>query len=119
MRRAAMKRKRREAALSLVVLILVILGCARSGQPTRELPTAPPRAQETASPPQEEEVNGSLEEVNSVKVLRVWGSRREMGYAHGYLLADDLVDLFERYLFGSVLESLPNGWRDTARRWRP
>lgn len=57
------------------VLPLVIAGI---------LPTLPAVAQQG--------VNGSLDRIGPFRTLRVWGTPREMGYAHGYLLADDIVD---------------------------
>jgi len=44
-----------------------------------------------AGPP----VTGSLETVNGIRVLRVWGTAEERGYAHGYLLGAELLDLFD------------------------
>jgi hypothetical protein len=82
--------------LLLIVLTLLIVACGKG------------RVQKTTSPsPMEEvEVNGSLEGINGVRVLRVWGSRQEMGYAQGYLLADDLMELFEEVLF----DTFPRQW---------
>lgn len=43
-------------------------------------------------------INGEIEEVGPYRLLRVWGNYQEMGFAHGYLLADDVLDvLAERY----------------------
>jgi hypothetical protein len=43
-------------------------------------------------------VTGSLETIDGVRVLKVWGSPYERGYAHGFLLADDIVALFKSAL---------------------
>ncbi|MGD2110595.1 MAG: C45 family autoproteolytic acyltransferase/hydrolase [Phycisphaerae bacterium] len=43
-------------------------------------------------------VNGTVSEIEGVRVLRVWGSPEERGYAHGFLLADTIVELAESYL---------------------
>ncbi len=90
------------SVLSLLVLILAIPACGR-----RVSPAELPGRQDIAPTSQRDmEVNGSLEEVNGVRVLRVWGSRQEMGYAQGYLLADDLMELFEEVLF----DTFPRQW---------
>jgi hypothetical protein len=100
------RRKHHLSILSLLVLILAIPACGKRASPT-ELP----RRQEIAPPPQRDvETNGSLEEINGVRVLRVWGSPQEMGFAQGYLLADDLMDLFEHVLFGTLLANFPKQW---------
>lgn len=39
-------------------------------------------------------VTGSLETVNGIRVLRLWGTPYEQGFAHGRLLAKDILDLF-------------------------
>ena len=36
-------------------------------------------------------VNGRLENIGPFRVLRVWGTPQEMGYAHGYLLGKQIV----------------------------
>ncbi len=48
-----------------------------------------------AEPPQ---VNGKLETVEGLRVLTVWGSDYERGFAHGYLLAGDIVSFAGRAL---------------------
>ena len=32
------------------------------------------------------QVNGNVEEISGKKVLTVWGTHQERGYAHGYLM---------------------------------
>ncbi|MCP4593757.1 MAG: hypothetical protein GY842_23740 [bacterium] len=44
-----------------------------------------------AAPPR---VTGSLETVQGIRVLRLWGTAYERGYAHGFLVGDDVVELF-------------------------
>ena len=50
-------------------------------------------------------INGTLETVNGVSIIRLWGSHREMGYAYGYLLADELTDVINEMLFDYLLEN--------------
>ena len=44
------------------------------------------------------QVNGTLRDGGDHKVLHVWGTHEEMGYAHGYLLADEASALAEGYI---------------------
>ncbi len=37
-------------------------------------------------------VSGKLDQVGPFRALRVWGNPSDMGFAHGYLLADDIVE---------------------------
>lgn len=43
------------------------------------------------------DVNGVLETVDGLEVMRVWGTREEMGYAEGALLCGRLTEIFEKY----------------------
>jgi len=103
---------RYRAIAGLLVLTLVMVGCARRAPQARVPPTEPPRTQETAPPPKkaESKVNGSLEEIKGTRVLRLWGSHQEMGYAYGYLLADELVEVIEQALFEGMLSKFPRIW---------
>lgn len=49
------------------------------------------------------EVKGDLTSVRGVKVLRVWGTPREAGFAHGYLLADQIVAFIDELAADSRL----------------
>lgn len=49
-------------------------------------------------------VHGRLDEINSIRVVRVWGTPEEMGFAHGYLLADDIVTYLNESIAASVGE---------------
>ena len=42
-------------------------------------------------------VNGSVEMIGEIRILNVWGSWEEMGYAYGYLLGPDIVEVYEGY----------------------
>jgi len=43
------------------------------------------------------EVHGRLTNVGGQKVLHVWGTPREMGHAHGALLRDGIIEVFDQY----------------------
>ena len=43
-------------------------------------------------------VNGSIEYQGDQKILNLWGTNYERGYAHGYLLADEIMYVFEEYV---------------------
>lgn len=48
-------------------------------------------------PARADEVQGTLREAEGHRVVHVWGSHREMGYAHGYLLAEEVREVFDGY----------------------
>ena len=52
-----------------------------------------------------QQINGLIQfEDEQFKIVKVWGTHEERGYAVGYLLAEDIDDLFDNYLlpaFGS------------------
>ena len=50
------------------------------------------------------QVKGELTSIEGKPVLRVWGTHYEMGYAHGYLLAPEIVAMLEDYMLGRLLE---------------
>lgn len=41
--------------------------------------------------------NGSVEMIGEIRVVNLWGTWEEMGYAHGYLLGPDIKAVFEGY----------------------
>ncbi|MCK4807581.1 MAG: hypothetical protein KAT09_08030, partial [Candidatus Aegiribacteria sp.] len=55
-----------------------------------------------AAPLQAENVNGSIEYFGDIKILNLWGTWSEMGYAHGYLLGPDISDFFHEYVLEMV-----------------
>ncbi|MFC2160761.1 C45 family autoproteolytic acyltransferase/hydrolase [Acidobacteriota bacterium] len=50
-------------------------------------------------------INGALQQIGDHQVLNLWGTYYEMGYAHGYLMADKIRDLVDNYM----IESLADG----------
>ncbi|MFH2003008.1 MAG: hypothetical protein ABIK28_25300, partial [Planctomycetota bacterium] len=52
--------------------------------------------------PVESFVKGSIEEVNGHRIVNLWGSHYDMGFAHGYLLGDEIMDLVEQYGLGVI-----------------
>ena len=47
-------------------------------------------------------VNGVLRQIGTQQVLSLWGSNYEMGYAHGYLMADKIRDIVDTYVVGLI-----------------
>ncbi|MCK4548227.1 MAG: hypothetical protein KAW17_12400 [Candidatus Eisenbacteria sp.] len=45
-------------------------------------------------------VNGALQVENGQRILRLWGNHFEMGYAHGFLMAGEIVRLVDEYFIG-------------------
>ena len=43
-------------------------------------------------------VNGELVELDGIKVLRVWGTPYERGFAHGFLMAEEIYDVASNYM---------------------
>jgi len=51
-----------------------------------------------ASWAQEPVVKGFVEYHGDQRVLNLWGTHYDMGYAHGYLLASEIVEMIEKYM---------------------
>lgn len=67
-------------------------------EPVGEAPTAEP------------ELHGALEEVGGQRVLKLWGTPAQMGYAHGFLLREPIIDVVDQY----ALSVIPATTLDTA-----
>lgn len=70
--------------------------------------TMPLRADDTATKTANRdgvEVTGKLESIDGARVLTVWGKPHERGFAHGYLLAPDIVALLDGYLRETVTDT--------------
>jgi len=48
------------------------------------------------------QVNGSLTTVEGKTILKVWGTHSQRGFAHGYLLAHPMLDIFNGYILPIV-----------------
>lgn len=49
------------------------------------------------------EIKGDTSSRDGYKIIRVWGSHYDRGYAYGYLLGEQIVDVLENYLIKSAL----------------
>lgn len=98
----------RAKLVSYVLVILVAalvalgLGLAAKEKPVITSSMAPAIPLSVSAPAAEHaaQVNGSVsslgEGVDELRVLHVWGTPREMGYAHGKLLADEIKDFYAK-----------------------
>ena len=50
-----------------------------------------------ADVPGSRDVHGKLAHLQGVRVLRLWGLPEEQGYAQGYLLGPEIVELLDKY----------------------
>ena len=55
-------------------------------------------------------VSGQLSQVDRIPVLHLWGTPREQGYAHGYLLGPEIIALLDRIIGYRI-------WGLTAVQW--
>ncbi len=53
---------------------------------------------------------GRLSQHDGIRVLEVWGSPAEAGYAQGYLLAEDIVALFDRTILQPPVGAAPEAY---------
>lgn len=89
----------RRVASSLVML----LACSRAPSPSTASEQIVASANDAPSVVTEAQgVHGTLSTQGGVPVLRVWGTPREMGHAHGYLLRDRIVAVIDGYALDAV-----------------
>ncbi len=68
---------------------------------------APVLAKEAPTKAPEVKVNGSFTEADGHRVLTVWGTARERGFAHGYLMAERILKGLEHDLGTALKPMLP------------
>ncbi len=49
-------------------------------------------------------IKGNLKTLQGKSILSVWGNSFEMGFAHGYILADKIIALLDNYMLGSLYD---------------
>ncbi|HET6584047.1 MAG TPA: C45 family peptidase [Nannocystaceae bacterium] len=84
-----------------IAIALALCGCGAAG-PTPAEPERVPPAIAAPIAPDDTQVHGSLELVQGQPVLRVWGTPRQMGFAHGALLRARIIDVVEHYALDVV-----------------
>ncbi|MHC4091405.1 MAG: C45 family autoproteolytic acyltransferase/hydrolase [Planctomycetota bacterium] len=66
----------------------------------------------SAAPPQ---ITGSLDTVQGVRVLKLWGTPAQRGYAHGYLLGADLMEFCEDAVLDERIVDQPGDYEAKVR----
>jgi hypothetical protein len=74
-----------------LITLFALAACQKDG-PTEPDPPTNEWLEPTAS------VNGTLTELQSIPLLTLWGTQYEQGFAHGYLLAPELIEYLEMEL---------------------
>jgi len=54
------------------------------------------------------QVNGTLTQTDGKWVLKTWGTHQQRGYAHGYLLSQPIMQIFNTYFYQIVAMSNPD-----------
>jgi len=52
-------------------------------------------------------VNGQLSQIGNKYILKVWGTHYERGYAMGYLMAPNIMNVFSNYFYANVTGANP------------
>jgi hypothetical protein len=100
-----MFRSRRAFAVLVVFLVTLAPGWAQA--PAKpEVEGGPQPAPHVGG-----RVKGSLSVEKGVRVLRVHGTPREMGFAHGYLLAAEILESFDAYIVHSPVVGGPRNYQ--------
>ncbi|HPF38178.1 MAG TPA: C45 family autoproteolytic acyltransferase/hydrolase [Phycisphaerae bacterium] len=74
-----------------------------------------PQPLRAADPDQTPTIRGELTQVDGVRVLRVTGDAADRGFAHGYLMAREIIDLIDGYLQAKDVSGGPRQFEALAR----
>lgn len=85
---------------SVVALLLLLAARAPGGEPA---PTKQPEARPAAP----HALCGQVSRYGGLRVLELWGTREQAGYAHGFLLAPEIRALFDDYVFDERILAEP------------
>lgn len=102
----------RSPPLRFPVVVALLLACtARPSGDPEPTPIAPataaaapaaPRSTRAADPAAADQLHGSLRELDGQRVLHLWGTPREMGFAHGALLRAEILAVIDGYVLGAI-----------------
>jgi len=53
------------------------------------------------------QVNGSLQTIGNKRIMHIWGTHAERGYAYGYLLPTAITSVFHEYIYQTVAMGNP------------
>ncbi len=83
----------------LIALLVIVSfpGCSKKTSPTE---------------PSTAGVQGTLTEFEGISILRIWGTPREQGYAHGYLIGEEIVTMLENFVKGGVMGLDADKWEN-------
>ncbi len=94
--------------ISLVAVVILAAGCDTPKAPDAHEPEAPANVASHASvePPVEQPVepavHGRVRMIDGQRVVNLWGNAEQRGYAHGYLLRTEIIDVVEGYVFEAL-----------------
>lgn len=91
-------------SLCLVACRSVEVDASAPTPPRASEETSPKKLAETAPPPvaSANEIHGQLRDVDGQRVLHVWGTPQQMGYAHGALLRDEIIEVLGDYALSVI-----------------
>ena len=55
-----------------------------------------------------QDVQGDTLAIDGKKVLKIWGTHYERGYAHGYLMGTEIKQIFDAYIIGYIFQNNPD-----------
>jgi uncharacterized protein (DUF2141 family) len=73
-------------------------GSVSNAKITLRLPTYFPREEKACE-------HGALRWMKGLPVLQLWGTAEERGYAHGFLVGEQIIDFFESYILETMVRS--------------
>jgi hypothetical protein len=65
-----------------------------------------------------QEVNGDTTSVDGKKIIKIWGTHYERGYAYGFLLAEKIIDVIGNYLINETLQNNINNFNTLKSMFR-
>ncbi len=90
--------------ISIIIILLIFISCGKKDEVVNEV-------NETNTwLPQTGEINGNLEVVSGLTAVKIWGAYHDMGYAYGYMLAENIVNLLNNALTDEELNISADEW---------
>jgi alkaline phosphatase D len=99
-----------------IVSLVTVLALSGPALLTRTPQCPVPLPLHPISEAQDPSVKGFVEYHGDQRILNLWGTHYDMGYAHGYLLASEIVEMIEKYVVEERYDNDPTLYSD-ALTW--